>query len=203
MQDQDIKWAEFHSSLPDELLYPKPSSSPLTPLVEWPSGIFASWHYWKYLDTQNPYHGLHVCVILKNHPAQIPKNLLIDSVYQTWVHAKNLNSRKNSFLKASNEFLLLLVAQQLNIICGKPLEDCFIRVMAKSDSLNRPFTKASTFKQTYLKNKRKNPVFQSIERVLTDLVATKSIDPSDDLIDDFLDKFPITSKIGIVGSIYD
>ena len=142
-------------------------------------------------------------MILKNHPAQIPKNLLIDSVYQTWVHAKNLNSRKNSFLKASNEFLLLLVAQQLNIICGKPLEDCFIRVMAKSDSLNRPFTKASTFKQTYLKNKRENPVFQSIERVLTDLVATKSIDPSDDLIDDFLDKFPTTSKIGIVGSIYD
>jgi len=46
-------------------------------------------------------------------------------------------------------------------------------------------------------------VFQSIERVLTDLVATKSIDPSDDLIDDFLDKFPTTSKIGIVGSIYD
>lgn len=203
MQDQDIKWAEFHSSLPDELLYPKPSSSPLTPLVEWPSGIYASWHYWKYLDTQNPYHGLHMCVILKNHPDRIPKNLLMDSVYQTWVHAKNLNSRKTSFLKASNEFLLLLAAQQLNIICGKQIEDCFIRVMAKSDSLNRPFIKASTFRQTYLKNKKKNPVFQMTERVLTDLVATKSIDLSDNLIDDFLAKFPTTSKIGIVGSIYD
>lgn len=203
MQNQDIKWAEFHSTLPDELLYPKPSKSPLTTLVEWPSGIFASWHYWKYLVTENPYHGLHVCVILKDHPDRIPKNLLMDSVYQTWVNAKNLKTRKTSFLKASNEFLLLLVAQQLNIICGKPLEDCFIRVMAKSDSLNRPFIKASTFKQTYLKNKRENPVFQSLERVLTDLVAAKSIDPSDDLIGDFLDKFPTTSKIGITGSIYD
>jgi hypothetical protein len=46
-------------------------------------------------------------------------------------------------------------------------------------------------------------VFQRIERVLKDLVATKSIALSDDLIDDFLAKFPTTSKIGIVGSIYD
>lgn len=203
MSDRHQKWAEFDANLPDELLYPNLSDSALSALIDWPSGIFASWHYWKYLQSQNPYHGLHVSVILQKYPDHTPKNLLIDSVYQTWIDSKNLHSRKNAFFKASNQFLLLLSAQQLNIICQIPLEDCCVRVMAKSDSLNRPFNKASTCEKEYRTNKRENPVFQRTERVLKELASKQSFNVSDDSIDAFLNKFPTSSKIGIVGAIYD
>jgi hypothetical protein len=203
MSDIENEWQEFQRNIPSELYRPSSSKSELTPLVEWPSGTYVSWHYWKYLRTKNPYHGLHVSVMLEKYPDSIPKNLLFDCVYLTWIHSKNLNSRKDAFFKASNEFLLMLSVQQLNLICGIELSDCFVRAMAKSDSLSRHFSKASTFKKKYEKEQRENPILEITKLALEKHIKVTYLRPSDTEIDNFLGRFPSSSKIGIVGSLYD
>jgi hypothetical protein len=105
------KWKFFHDHLPAELWELKDSKSTTSPLVNWPRAIYASWHYWKYLDTNNPYHGLQVSVMLQQYPNFMPRNLLMDCVYQTWTESKRLDSKKRKFMQASNEQLFLFIAQ--------------------------------------------------------------------------------------------
>ena len=205
MQELELTWASFHSHLPDEMLYPEEpdENCAIRFLVTWPAGIFASWHYWAYLQTDNPLHGLHASAILRDHPTCVPKELLADSIYKVWRDAKKMTARKNSFIKASNEFLMLLATQQLNLLCNTPLEDCYIRTMAKADRLGRPFNKATTFKQSFYDHKAHNPVFQMTDRVLRNLADQRRLEITDETIDQYLEEFPTTNKIGIVGSLYD
>lgn len=205
MENLEKTWASFHSNLPDELLYPEEPTEnrPIRLLVTWPAGIFASWHYWTHRKTDNPLHGLHTCAILQDHPACIPSRLLTDSIFKVGRDAKHIPARKNSFMKASNEFLMLLVTQQLNIMCKTPLEDCYVRVMAKADTLKRPFNKATTFKQSFYDHKANNPVFQMTERVLRHLTDQSRLEVTDEIIDQYLQEFATTNKVGIVGSLYD
>ena len=128
---------------------------------------------------------------------------MADATCKIWTDAKHMEAQKNSFLKGSNEFLLLLVTQQLNILCKTPLEDCYVRVMAKADKLGRPFKKATTFKQRFYDHKAHNPVFKMTDRVLRNLVDQNRLEITDEIIDRYLGEFATTDKIGIVGSLYD
>ena len=197
------KWKLFHDLIPPELWEFKDSTAPVGPLINWPRAIYASWHYWKYLDTRNPYHGLQVSVILEQYPNFLPHNLLMDCVHQTWTESKRLESRKKKFMQASNEQLFLFIAQQLNLVCKLRLEECFIRVMEKSSSLNRPFVKAPTFKDKYEYAQNNDPVFQITKSFINHHVLHDPKYPTEEEIKQFIKSFPTTTAVRILGSMYD
>lgn len=197
------KWKLFHDHLPHELWSFPNTTSSLGPLINWPKAIYASWHYWKYLETNNPYHGLQVSVMLQQHPDSLPRNLLMDCVYQTWVESKRLESRKKKFMQASNEQLFLFIAQQLNLVCELSLEESYVRVMAKSDSLNRPFVKAPTFKDKYEYAQNNDPVFQITKLFIKNHILNDPKRPTEKEVERFVESFPTTTAIRILGSMRD
>lgn len=103
-------------------------------------------------------------------------------------------------MQASNEQLFLFITQQLNLICKLSLEESFVRVMAKSDSLNRPFVKAPTFKDKYEYAQNNDPVFQITKLFIQNHILNDPKRPTEQEVERFIEAFPTTSAVRILGS---
>ena len=203
MSEIATKWKMFHDSLPKEWFEFTYYESFERPLIHWPSAVHLSWHYWKFLCSNNPFHGLTVAAALEKAPEYMPENLVLDCLAELNEHAKNLESRKKKFWRAHTEQRFLFIAQQLNLIGKIRLEHCFIRVMAKSESLKLAFVRAGTFEDKYQEANNNDPIFQLTKHLIKNHVLQHPERPTTEDIDKFIENYPSTDRVRILGSILD
>lgn len=196
-------WLEFHPTLPDTKFETTPESEKQS-LIKWNMTPFASWHYWRYLETANPFHGNHVIHILLTNDIKIDKDLVMD-VAIGLANAENLETLRGQFARDANMLWCFLLVQQLETLCNCSAVDAYKRVCRANELERRPKVhqaklglKASTLKKEHIQM-RNNPIYLITQHILDHHIWR----PTSDQITTFLENLPTTDDHQIIGSLED
>lgn len=197
----------FHQSLP-ETQFEVTSESEKQSLIKWNMTPFVSWHYWRYLETGNPFHGNHVIHTLLNYGITIANDLVMD-VAIGLANAENLDTLRGQFARDANTLWCFLLVQQLQTLCGCSGVDAYKRVCRANELERRPKVrqaklglKASTLKKEHIRM-RDHPIYVITQHLLQHTLDHDIWRPSPDQITTFLENLPTTDDPQIIGSLED
>jgi len=200
-------WEAFHQNLPDTQFEVTPESEKQS-LIKWNMTPFASWHFWRYLETDHPFHGNHVIHILLTYDIKIDNDLVMD-VAIGLANAEKLETLRGQFARDANMLWCFLLVQQLEILCSCSAVDAYKRVCRANELERRPKVrqtklglKAATLKKEHIQM-RSIPIY-----VITQLIRQHSLDhhiwrPTSNQITTFLENLPTTDDHQIIGSLED
>ena len=198
-------WEAFHRTLPETHFEVTPESQKQS-LIMWNMTPFASWHYWRYLETGNPFHGNHVIHILLTNGVAIDKELVIDVAFDL-ANAEKLDTLRGQFARDANMLWCFLLVQQLETICGCSAVDAYKRVCNENELGRKPRVqqakiglKASTLKKEHIQI-RSNPIYIMTEGMLKLALEQNIWRPTTTQITTFLDNLPTTSDQQIIGAL--
>lgn len=200
-------WERFHQNLPNTNFEITPETEKQS-LIKWNMTPFASWHYWRYLETGNPFHGNHVIHTLLTYNIAVDNGLVMDVAIDL-ANAENLDTLRGQFARDANMLWCFLLVQQLEILCGCSAVDAYKRVCRQNELERRPKVrqaklglKASTLKKEHIQM-RNNPIYLITQRILQTNLERHIWRPTSDQIATFLENLPTTDDPQIIGSLED